>query len=279
MRIITTLILIGILIISCDSKKRTILSKSKFLTDSIYSDNLGEFRKYNVYLPKGFNSEKKYPILYATDGGSSLTEKKNLFDSLIDNNTIKPIIFVASFANSKIADSTSTTTGDGKKVYLSYRNFEYVDRKPKRPEDSLLVDRFQNHKMYFIDELIPEIENKYNQDINKTDRYFYGVSNGAGFGLSLLNANPDLFGTYICFSVFGGDIQSNTWAKNIKYPNLYLRYGSDEFFGLKEDAEFLESKYAESNSFIETREYEGGHSNKFWKEEFAEVLPRIFKKE
>lgn len=280
MRIIIKTILIGILVIlntSCNTKKGTELSKSEFLTDSIHSKYLNEYRKHNVYLPKGFDSEKEYPIIYATDGNSSLTEKKKLLDSLIDNHIIKPLIFVASFSNNKIADSTSTTTGDGKKVKLSYRNFEYVDRKPTRIEDSLLVDRFKNHELYFTKELINKIENNYDQDNQKNDRYFYGVSNGAGFGLSLLNKKPELIGTYICFSTFGGDIQSNTWDANIKYPNLYLRYGSDEFFGLKEDAEFLKSKYAESNSFIKSKEYEGGHNNQFWEKEFSEIISRIFK--
>jgi enterochelin esterase-like enzyme len=282
MRIIFGTVLIGslgILNTSCNTKATAKLSKSEFLTDSIYSKHLNEYRKHNVYLPKGFDNENEYPIIYATDGNSSLTEKKNLLDSLIDNKIIKPLIFVASFSNNKIADSTSTKTGDGKKVYLSYRNFEYVDRKPTRLEDSLLVNRFKNHELYFTKELITGIEKNYNQDNRKTNRYFYGVSNGAGFGMSLLNKNPEIIGTYICFSTFGGDIQSNNWDKNIKYPKLYLRYGSDEFFGLKEDAEFLESKYSESNSFIETKEYEGGHNNEFWKKEFSEIISKILKGE
>lgn len=276
--IIICIVGLGIVLTSCESNKTKPLDKSKVLTDSIFSKHLKEYRKHNVYLPKGFDSEKTYPIIYATDGNTALTEKKALLDSLIDHNIIKPLIFVASFSNTKIADSTSTKTGDGKKVYLSYRNFEYVDRKPTRVEDLLLVDRFQNHKLYFTKELINNIENTYNQDIEKPNRYFYGVSNGAGFGLSVLHENPDIIGTYICFSTFGGNIQSNVWNPNITYPNLYLRYGSDEFFGLKQDAEFLTSKYAESNSFIETKEYEGGHSNYFWKKEFSEIIHRVFKK-
>jgi enterochelin esterase-like enzyme len=232
-----------------------------------------------VYLPKGFDSEKKYPIIYATDGNSSLTDKKDLLDSLIDNKIIKPLIFVASFSNNKIADSTSVTTGDGKKVKLGYRNFEYVNDYASTTKDSSLAKRFENHKSYFSSELINYIEEKYNQNNGMEYRYFYGVSNGAGFGMSLLNEKHKLIGTYMCFSTFGGDIQSNTWNENIKYPNLYLRYGSDEFFGLKEDAEFLKSKYAESNSFIESKEYEGGHNNKFWKEEFSEIIIRILTNE
>lgn len=261
--------------VSCYSQKVAQATQSQFLTDSIYSKNLAEFRKHTIYLPKGFDKKKKYPVIYATDGNSEITDKKNVLDSLIDNKLIKPLIFVASFANTEIADSTSTVLGNGQKVYLSYRNFEYVDRKPTRKEDSLLINRFQNHTSYFTKELIPEIEKRYNQNYGKKNRYFYGVSNGAGFGLSLLNHYPDIIGTYICLSTFGGNIEENDWKNDVDYPDLYLRYGSDEPFFLKNDAEFLNEKYNESKNYIEIKEFTGGHSNKFWEEEFTEIIIRI----
>lgn len=274
------ILFIGIVCIfffSCKSKKELLLSDSKLITDSIYSKYLKEYRKHTVYLPKGFNSNNSYPIIFSTDGGTSLTDKKAELDSLINNKFIKPIIFVASYSNNKIADSTSITTGDGKKVYLSYRNFEYINDYASTTKDSSLAGRFKNHKSYFADELIKHIELKYKQNKGKEYRYFYGVSNGAGFGLSLLNSNPELIGTYYCFSIFGGDIQTNTWNEKTKYPNLYLRYGIDEPFFLKEEANILISKYAQSNSFIETKEFEGGHNNKFWKKEFIEIISRVMK--
>lgn len=269
------LILIILLTFSCNkvSNNKTSI-KSNYYTDSIYSKYLGEYRKHNIYLPKGFDIKNKYPIIYATDGGSKITKKKNILDSLIDNNIIEPIIFIASFSNTKIADSTSTITGDGKKVYLNYRNFEYVDRKPSRTEDSLLVNRFQNHMFYFSDELIPTIEKTFNQKLSKNNRYFYGVSNGAGFGLSLLNTYPELIGTYICFSTFGGDIQTNPWQKDVEYPFLYLEYGSNEPFFLKEDAEFIKSKYKELDLSCEVKEFNGGHDNEIWNKEFAVILSK-----
>lgn len=276
------ILLIGIvtlLILSCKSKKDLTFEDSKFITDSIYSKFLNEYRKHNVYLPRSFKSNKKYPIIFSTDGGTNLTEKKTELDSLIKNNIIKPIIFVASYSNNKIADSTSVTTGDGKKVYLGYRNFEYINDYSNTTKDSSLASRFKNHKSYFADELINHIERKYRQNNGKEYRFFYGVSNGAGFGLSLLNSKPELIGTYYCFSTFGGEIQTNRWNEKTKYPNLYLRYGSEEPFFLKEEAKILISKYAESNSFIEVKEFEGGHNNKFWKKEFIEIISRVMKTE
>ena len=261
---------------SCKSTNAVVSKDSTFFTDSIYSKYLGEYRKHNVYLPKGFDSNKKYPIIYATDGGNGITDKKAVLDSLIAYKIIKPLVFVASFSNPKIADSTSTTYGDGRKAYLDYRNFEYVDRKPERAEDSLLIHLFKNHKSYFTAEHIPQAEKKYSQNLKKEDRYFYGVSNGAGFGASLLNTHPDLIGTYLCFSTFGGDIQTNAWQENVAYPKLYLYYGTEEFF-LKDDADFLQTKYNERNSPIEIKEYEGGHKDKFWSKEFVSVIKREFK--
>lgn len=269
---------LGILIISCQSNKTKTLATSKFLTDSLYSKNLSEYRKYNVYLPKGFNKEKQYPIIYATDGNSNLTDKKTLLDSLINNKIIKPLILVASFANGKIADSTSMTIGNGKKHNLTYRYFEYVSQ--EFPEDNKyphLEDTFKNHLNYFSKELIPYVEKELEQSTTRNDRYFYGASNGAGFGLSLLNIKPELIGTYLCFSPFAGDIQSNTsWNIGTQYPNLYYRYASEEFF-LEGDVEFLKSKYKESNSNIEVKEFEGKHNDKFWEIEFIEVTSRILK--
>ena len=58
--------------LSCKQEGPTGLVKSEFYTDSIYSEALGEHRKHNVYLPKGYDSSKQYPIIYATDGDLSI---------------------------------------------------------------------------------------------------------------------------------------------------------------------------------------------------------------
>lgn len=127
---------------------------------------------------------------------------------------------------------------------------------------------------YFNNELISTVENKFNQKLTKNDRYFYGVSNGAGFGLHLLNSHPESIGTYLCFSTFGGDIQTNTWKPNVDYPKLYLEFGSEEPFFLKEDADFLKLKYKELNLLAEFNEFKGGHDYKIWNEKFIEIISK-----
>ena len=273
------IIIIGIIslsLISCQSKKTNINSESKFFTDSIYSKHLSEYRKHNVCLPKGYDNTKKYPIIYSTDGNEIKENSyyKRTLDSLIDNRIIKPIILIKSYSNKKIADS-SGTKGYGETMYLAYRYFEYVNQYSEGYNSPKLANRFENHMQYFNDELLSTVENKFNQKLTKEDRYFYGVSNGAGFGLHLLNTHPDSIGTYLCFSTFGGDIQSNTWKQNVDYPKLYLEYGSKEPFFLKEDADFLKLKYGELNLFAEINEFDGGHDYKKWNEKFIGIISKI----
>lgn len=281
--------LMGILIIgfvslslfSYQSKKIKSSLESKFYTDSIYSKHLAEYRKHNVYLPKGFNSEKKYPIIYATDGAESIVNSfiKSVLDSLIGNQTIQPIIYVGSHSNNKLADSIDSKTGNGKKVYLQYRNFEYVELYNAEINSPTLADRFENHMLYFKDELIPEVEKKFNQNISQKDRIFYGVSNGAGFGGNLLNKFPNVIGTFICYSTLGSNVERNNWNENSKYPDLYLQYGNQESIIFKMESENLYAKYKESNSFCELKNFNGGHDYKKWNEEFTKTIIKLLKVE
>jgi enterochelin esterase-like enzyme len=271
-------LLIVSLFISCKSNKITVETDSKYYTDSIYSNSLSEYRKHNIYLPKGFNPNINYPIVYATDGndikGNNFIKKP--LDSLIKNNIIKPIIYIESHSNNIIADSTSTTLDDGTKVKLQFRNFEYVDNDSYTQDLKHLSNRFKNHMFYFENELISNVEKKLNQSNTKENRYFYGVSNGAGFGMSLLNKHPELIGTYLCFSTFGGDIQTNTWKKDFIYPNLYLIFGIQEPIFLKNDADFIKIVYQNSNSFAEIRSFDGGHDYKIWNQELINLLTKLF---
>ncbi|MGB3590983.1 MAG: alpha/beta hydrolase-fold protein [Nonlabens sp.] len=276
----TYIFIIGVcLLVSCndrknDNKEERQITPSTYVTDSIYSTALGENRKHNIYLPENFNPNHDYPILYCTDGSTLKANgflKKGL-DSLISNKIIVPIIVVESHSNTAIADSTSMTRGDGTLIKLNYRNFEYV----KQPTtDSLLAQRYDQHRTYFSRELIQHIEQELNQESNPKDRYFYGYSNGAGFGMGLISYEPKLMETYLCYSTFGGTltIQDSTITR---LPDLYFKYGSEEPFFLAENAKLLRETYSQYNSFIEIEEYVGGHDYKIWRNELFENLVVLF---
>ena len=274
--LIVFLTFLGSVFSSFQKKKSNALTDSQFYTDSIFSKNLGEYRKHNVYLPKGFNKQQKYPIIYVTDGTTSLEKNfyKAILDSLIDNKIIKPTILIASHSNRKIADST-TNAGDGKKIIFDYRNYEYVETFKFRTSDPDLCNRFKNHLLYFKDELIPQVEKELNQYLQKNDRFFYGFSNGAGFGANLLNKYPDVIGTYICYSTLGSNVGGNEWHQEKIYPDLYLQYGDEESFVYKKESQNLARKYKDSGSFVELEEYVGGHDYKKWREGFITTFSKL----
>lgn len=252
------------------------VTDSQFYTDSIFSKNLGEYRKHNVYLPKGFNKQQQYPIIYATDGSTSLEGNfyKVTLDSLIDNKIIKPTIYIATHSNRKIANST-TNARNGEKVTIDYRNFEYVETFKYGTSDPDLSNRFKNHLLYFKDELIPQVEEQLMQKPENENRFFYGYSNGAGFGANLLNKYPDIIGTYICSSTLGSNVGGNKWHKEIKYPDLYLQFGDEESSVFKKESENLARKYKDSKSCVELEEYKGGHDYKKWNEVFIRTISEL----
>ena len=264
--------------LSCTTDKTSLTSTSQFYTDSLFSKHLNEYRKHNIYLPKGIDKSKKYPIIYQTDGNEIKENNfiKKTLDSLIDAKLISPIIVVESHSNSKIADSTSMKMGNGDKIYLQYRNFEYINDHADLSEFKSLKNRFENHMSYFKDELIPRIEKEFNQTLAKDDRYFFGVSNGAGFGMELLNRHPNLIGTYLCFSDFGGGVNQNLWNDSIIYPNLHYIYGKDEPLFLDKSANKLREIYKNSTSTLDIIVFEGGHDYTFWNTYYIQKLKKLF---
>ncbi len=278
------ILLISIIFISCIKRKTPIKSRtsSVIFTDSIYSRYLSEYRKHNVYLPKNFNPKNKYPIIYATDGSDIDDEdfyfKESLkkFDSLIENNIIKPFIFIASYYNKEYTNILVDTSENGKRYFYPFRNIEFEKFNSTQTKDTIFTNRYNNHMQYFKDELITKVEGDFKQSLERNDRYFYGSSAGAGFGISLLNKFPNKIGTYLCFSAYGGNIQSKKWKNNIEYPTLYFQYGTEELL-LKDDANYLKSKYQELNSNYYTKQFNGGHNYKTWDKEFIKIITQLFK--
>jgi enterochelin esterase-like enzyme len=264
--------------LSCSlPKSRSATIQSSYYTDSIFSVQLNEYRLHNIYLPAGFNEKVNYPILYTTDGAPVAFSNflKISLDSLISNQTINHIIVVVSHCNQKIADSTSKRFSDGSFVHVAFRNYDYI-RFSAPSQNPNLAKRFMQHLMYFTQELIPTIESQLNQKPTKLERYFYGVSNGAGFGISMMNLHPEIIGTYICFSPFGAGIKKSVWNKDLIYPKLIVKFGSQEKDHFHEFLKHLNPIYENCQTQLEIEEYEGGHDLKIWNKKLLDVLVQLF---
>ncbi|MEA1786827.1 alpha/beta hydrolase-fold protein [Arenibacter sp. GZD96] len=277
--LILILNLITIPISYCQQSGQENNTISKIHTDSIFSKYLEEHRRHNVYLPPYFDSKRNYRVIYGTDGNESSWKDViiSVLDSLIENEIIEPVIYIGSHSNNKNIASTSMKTEDGMTINIQYRNFEYVENFGAGAPFKALTDRFENHLLYFKDELIPFIEEKFGLNPTKRNRLFYGVSNGAGFGANFLNKHPDVIGTYICFSTLGSNVSHNEWKDNIEYPNLYLEYGNEEDEIFKNEANELKRMYEQSNSKCELIKFNGGHDYEKWNERFALKIAELLK--
>lgn len=240
--------------------------QSVFKLDSIWSENLQEYRKITIYLPPKYTESKLYPVIYTTDGQLINNNYKLLLDSLIYNQLIIPIVLIGVYSNEKIIETSN----------LSYRSFEYLQSDFKNNENPLFSS-YDNHFKFFSNEMINYIESKYKVSKSPLNRVFYGCSNGAAFGLSLSYNKNELIENYILASPIG--FKTPSQQSNIKSINTiyYISYGSLETKGVINSTENLVSELNKENIKNELNIYNGNHSNKYWINEFKSSLIKINK--
>lgn len=254
---------------------------SQFYMDSIFSHSLNEYRKMNVYLPIGYIENEAYPIIYATDGSliskTKSSQYKLILDSLIENELIPPVIYVESHSNLKrVGETFYLDNGDS--ISWQYRNYEFREQMSLESRDSVLHQRFDRHLIYFTEELIPSIEKQFSLPNAQKNRYFYGYSNGGGFGVNLAFKRPELISTYLCFSTFGSNIERMIVDNKIGYPSIYLEYGNQESIRFQDESVLISEKCKMLNMFYRLNKYNGDHDEHCWELEFTKTLIEIFNK-
>jgi len=112
----------------------------------IESVNTNDSYPIYVFLPEGYNNTSSNQLIIALDGDSRFDEISEIISEKNQNNSISPSVFVA------IGNNTE-------------RNRDYTPTVYKHGEGGA-----NNYYQFIKDELIPELESKYNIDIanNKT---------------------------------------------------------------------------------------------------------------
>jgi enterochelin esterase-like enzyme len=224
-----------------------------------YSNSLKEDRELTVYIPANFNSEESYKVIFCTDGQLLNEQYKHKLDSVFTANTVSPFVIVGVNSNEKNAPNS----------YFEYRHFEYVENHSDNPD---LNNRFERHLNFFVNEVDKYIKEELNLKIS--NQYFYGVSNGAGFGVSLSKYYPNLFSKYILYSIAGENFKKLKWNAK-QYPFFIIRYGDKEAEPLIKNNKKL-SKYLLRNHYKHIFEsYNGGHSRADWLNLFIKDIERL----
>lgn len=254
-------ILIPVFVVACSFAGT---AQSRFFKDSVFSKSLNEERFLTIYLPDGYNNSDslKYPVIYTTDGQLITDSYRKLLDSLVANKLVKPFILIGSHSN-------ETPAGKGTEL----RNYDYLPGDPKIK--SLYSNRFADHMQFFTNELVAYAETNYAVSKKPKERAFYGVSNGADFGVSLALAHPDQFKNFVLLSVFQGTKESFNWKKRDGLY-FYLGYGLKEPSNVSKEIVRME-KYLVKNQVPQTVvTWNGGHERSFWEQTFVKSILRIF---
>jgi len=214
-----------------------------------YSKSLDESRSLTVYFPENFNLENYYNVIICTDGQLINELYKYKLDSIFSNNRISPFVIIGVNSNERIVQNS----------YLEYRNFEYLEN--MQSDDSDLNSRFERHLNFFVNEVNEYIKEELNLKINS--KFFYGVSNGAAFGVSIAKYYHELFSKYILYSM-AGENYKNLKRNHSKYPFFIIRYGNNEAKSLiKNNKKF--SKYLTAKRYQHImKSYKGGHNREDW---------------
>jgi len=139
------------------------------------SKTVGTTRKMQVYVPPGYSSEKKYPVLYLLHGiGGDETEWERfctpdvLLDNLIADGKAVPMIIV--MPNGR-AQKNDRAAGN---VFATAPAFAKFERD-------------------LLDDVIPAIESRFSTYTNRENRALAGLSMGGGQSLNFGLAHLDTF--------------------------------------------------------------------------------------
>lgn len=243
-------------------------------------------RNVDVWLPNGYNADKRYAVLYMHDGqmlfDASTTWNKqawNVQDTvqrLIDEHRIPDTIVVAIWNNGK------------------YRHSEFFPQKylPGMPEalrkrfiDEALLGKPQSdaYLRFLVEELKPAIDAKYATRPEAAATFLMGSSMGGLISVYAMNEYPQVFGGAAGLSTHWiGAMKPNAAAPlaafnylraNLADPathRLYQDHGTTDLDGLYAPYQVMvddivrERGYADGQNFV-TRVFDGtGHNEKAW---------------
>ncbi|MBQ0088161.1 MAG: esterase family protein [Prevotellaceae bacterium] len=167
---------------------------SRIVTDSIYSDTLKSWVKYNVYLPNGYNVKNStYPVLYLLHG---LSDNYTAWDKMGKISWVADELITSGEAKSMIIIMPNAGDADIRNVHCGYFNV---------PE--------WNYENFFFTEFIPTIEKKYNAGGKKELRAISGLSMGGGGSIVYCQRHPEIFNS--CYAMSPWLEESSALRSNV----------------------------------------------------------------
>lgn len=235
--------------------------KRKVTGDSINSSHLGRAMDVRVFLPPGFDELLSYPVLYTQDGQDFFMYGRiaTLAQQLILEEGLQPFLIVGVDVSRKDRTSEYSPTGSKNRAY----------------------------RKFFLEELIPHIEARYQVPANGLQRVLAGDSLGGAVSLDIALDQPELFQGMICLSgAFLPPLLDRVRSVEPFPPiDLYLLVGEQEtavethignldFVAMNRSARDLLKKKQARFTYIEKP---GTHTWGFWQKELPDALRHFFR--
>lgn len=251
-------------------------------------------RNVDVWLPEGYNAQKKYPVIYMHDG-------KNLFnpqDAFKGNEWEIDERLSRLIAEGKIQECIVVgiwNTPDRVIEYAPTKPFNFL---PQAKKDSIKAKyrlenaRGDDYLKFIVQELKPYIDSAYSVCTKPGHTFIMGSSMGGLISLYALMEYPDVFGAAACISthwtlgakdstdvtfarIMAGYMDTRLSSQN--KPRLYFDFGTaglDKHYEINQkiiDSVMRAKGFTAKN--WQTLKFEGaGHNEIFWRERLEKPI-------
>ncbi len=219
---------------------------------------LGYQIMYSVYLPAGYESLGKLPVLYTTDGNEYLMPElgniTTILDNLIADKSIKPIIA----------------------VLIDHR--EPINRAHNRRMEELNMN--EKYLRFFAYEFIPSIEGKYPIQRDAAHRAILGTSMGGLTAAYFAFSRPDLISMAgIQSPAFWTRPQIYDLCDNPNSPKVKVSLTSGLIHDASEGSRKMKDILQNNACVYQYRENNEGHSWGNWRNLIDDILIDFFGKQ
>lgn len=260
----------------------TLFGKGSIESGAIYSNILKRDIAYKVYIPKGYEIGKDFPILFLFHGlngdenswfGDKKGDIERILDKLTDEKEIEPMVVVMPAAG-----------------------------------NSWYVDGDEPVKTAFKKDFFPEIYKQYKVSTNRKNRGLGGVSMGGAGAMTFFLDEPEKYGNLLLMSpaLFEELAPRHTSVSSVTQEDIKREYYKNHWKNYEEkdlktniflivgDKDNLEDRYGkkvyqknilevfeafrEKNDVPELRIVDGGHEWRVWREGIEEGLKLTFGK-
>ncbi|MDP3748320.1 MAG: alpha/beta hydrolase-fold protein [Phenylobacterium sp.] len=216
---------------------------------------MGEPRKLTIYAPPNPPPGRRYPVIYAADGGS-VRQWAGIVHALVEAGKLPQVILVGLWPAP--ADAVR-----GAALGVQFRHQEYLIG--FEGGDA----RFTAHERFLLEEVAPLAERQFAAATDPRERAVAGYSNGGAWALQMGARHPGVFGKVISLSPAGAS--GIGILQGAKFGDVFLGGGTLEptFATNARTAAALVAPRAD-RLWLEVRT--AGHSHDLWEDLFAEAV-------